>query len=71
MAGIPDTWEVEILEDGRLKITTGPTSPAVHTTAEKLMSTINTMMGGEVERTRRPGAKHDHHDHGHGTHVHQ
>jgi hypothetical protein len=67
----PDTWEIEVLDDGRLKVTTGPTSPAIHTTAEKLLADINRLMGGEVTKQRRPGAHHDHgHDHGHGNHIH-
>ena len=65
-----DTWEVEVLEDGRLKITTGPTSPAIHTTAEKFLADINATMGGEVTRQRRAGAHGHDHDHGTGQHVH-
>jgi len=60
-----DEWEIEILEDGRIKITTGATSPAIHTTAEKLLGEINKLAGGEVTRERRPGARHEHGHHGH------
>lgn len=63
---LPDTWTVEILDDGRIKIVTGPTSPAIHTTAEKMLGEINRLMGGEVKRTHRPDARtHSHHHGGH------
>lgn len=62
-----DTWDIEILPDGRIKITTGPTSPAIHTSAERLLADVTNAMGGEVTRVRRPGARHDHgHNHDQG-----
>lgn len=65
-----DEWIVEVLEDGRIKITTGATSPAIHTTADKLLAEINRLAGGEVQRERRKGVHgHTHEkgrDHAHG-----
>lgn len=59
-----DTWEVTVLEDGRIKITTGPTSAAIHTTAEQFLGEINRLAGGPVVRERRPGARPNHSHHG-------
>ena len=48
-----DTIKVEILEDGRLKITTDPISAANHTTAERLLQAI--AQAGPTTRERKAG----------------
>lgn len=62
MAG--DSIQVEILEDGTIKVTTDPISPANHVSAEELMAAIAALCGGEVARVKRGDAHaHTHHHH--------
>jgi len=59
-------FEITILEDGTVKVETGSFQGAVHLAADKLMSWIESQMGGETTR-KRLGHAHDHdHDHEHG-----
>jgi len=44
---------VEILDDGRIKVTTGEISVANHMSAEKLLETIETLAGGETVAKKR------------------
>jgi len=55
-----DTITVDVLDDGRIKVTTDPISPANHTSAEKLLQAI-----GEAGKTTRRKRAHSHH------HAHQ
>ena len=64
-----DKIEVEILDDGSLKITTDKISAANHGSAEILIRELITNAGGDAQRTRK-GHAHDHsHEHDH-THTH-
>jgi hypothetical protein len=67
-----DGMKVEILEDGRIKVTTDSFSPTLHTTAEAFLNDIFRLCGGKVERESRKGKPHvHHHTHGEGeTHDH-
>lgn len=61
-----DTFKVEILGDGSIKVTTDPISPANHMNAEALLTNIARLAGGETKRERRPDAHtHSHHHHTH------
>lgn len=55
-----DSITIEVLDDGRIKVTTDPISPANHTSAEKLLRAI-----GEAGKTTRRKRGHGHH------HTHQ
>jgi len=54
---------VEILDDGRIKVTTGKISVANHMSAEKLLDMIETLAGGTVEAKKRNPAMETHHHH--------
>ncbi len=63
-----DTIEVEVLEDGSLKITTGKVSMPNHTNAEGLIRELVTGMGGKSQRVRKGLHTHTHeqgHEHEH------
>jgi hypothetical protein len=57
-----DTFEVEILADGTLKISADKISAGNHVSAEALVREIYKLAGGLTTRTRKP--------HTHGTHSH-
>jgi len=63
-----DKIQIEILEDGTLKVTTNSISPANHIGAEAFLRDMSTLCGGKVERKAREGhAQHGHsHTHGNG-----
>ena len=66
-----DQMQVEILEDGTVKVTIpGSIGAANHTTAQRLLDGLNALMGGgEVKVEKLHG--HDHHHHGEeGGHIH-
>ncbi len=65
MAG-QDVIEVEILEDGTVKIVTDPISPANHTSADKLLSALQAALGGAATREKRKDAT-ARHAHAHAT----
>lgn len=62
-----DRIEVEILDDGSLKVTTDKISMGNHGSAEILIRELLSGAGGGVTRIRKG---HGHHHHGHGDHVH-
>lgn len=65
---MPDTFTVEILDDGTVKTTTDPISPANHQSAEAFLAGVTMLTGGAVQRTRRGTARpHHHHHHEHQT----
>jgi hypothetical protein len=63
-----DTMDVEILEDGTLKITTGKVSMANHMNAEAFLRQVATLCGGKTERKQKEA--HQGHHHGNMYHVH-
>lgn len=48
-----DKINIEILEDGRIKVTTDQIGQANHTCADKLLEEIARLMGGEVIKEKR------------------
>ena len=65
-----DIIEIEILDDGTIKSTTDPISPANHSSADKFFKLMAELAGGGTVRQRR-SHKHAHvHEHTH-THTHQ
>lgn len=64
-----DKIEVEILNDGSLKISTDKISMANHGGAEILISELIKSAGGTVERNRK-GAHQHHHGDGNYEHAH-
>jgi len=63
-----DKMEIEILEDGTLKVTTGTVSPANHINAEAFLRDMSTLCGGKVTRTTRLDVNHSI-AHSHDQHV--
>ena len=60
-----DDIKIEILEDGRIKVTTGEIGATNHTTADKFLKDLITLAGGTVETVKnRQGHHHHHHEHG-------
>ena len=62
--------QIEYLDDGRVKITTGRFAGPIHTTAENVLRAIQQALGGETVRERVHQHQHlDHagkgHSHGH------
>ena len=56
-----DMIEVEILDDGSVKVVTGRISGPNHGSAEMLLRELSTAMGGAVDSRRRAGHTHHHH----------
>lgn len=56
---MPDTFEIEILENGVMKITTSKVSVPNHAGAEALIREIVTGAGGQSSRVRK-GLTHSH-----------
>ena len=52
-----DTIEIEILDDGRVRLTTGAFGAANHRNADQLMTLLQKELG-KVERKERNKAKH-------------
>jgi len=46
-------FDVEILDNGDIKITTGKFSPAIHTQADRFLEEVLKALHGTVTRTRR------------------
>jgi hypothetical protein len=65
-----DLLDVEILEDGTIKVSTGRVSAANHMNAEAFLREIGRLCGGKVERKQTEGFLGHSHSHGHGFHVH-
>lgn len=51
MAG--DKVQIEILEDGTIKMTTDPISAPNHQNAEQFLKTVSRLAGGETSREQR------------------
>lgn len=64
-----DNIEIEILEDGRIKVKTGSLAGVNHTTADRLLRDMIALAGGDVV-TEKSEHEHHHHHH-HGTHSHK
>jgi len=63
-----DEITFEILEDGRIRVTTGQIGQVNHLNAEDILAFISKAMGGKIEIQKRKDAIHVHH-HNH-THKH-
>jgi hypothetical protein len=50
-----DAMNIEVLEDGSLRIDTGPISAVNHTTAEAFLRNISQACGGKQERRHKHG----------------
>lgn len=59
-----DTIEIEILDDGTIKMLTGRISGANHMSAEAFVNSVATEAGGRQTRNRRGLHSHTH-SHGH------
>ena len=64
-----DNIQIDILEDGTIKVTTDAVSPANHLSADKFLAEMQRMAGGEHKQTRRPKGRMHHHHHSH-NHTH-
>lgn len=60
-----DTIQIEVLEDGTIKVTTDPISGANHANAEQFLAFMSTLAGGETTRVKRGDAHSHSHGHGH------
>ena len=65
-----DSFAVEILEDGTIKLTTDKVGAANHANAEEFFKYVARMTGGESKRVRRADAPVAH-THTRGTEVHK
>ena len=67
-----DNIQIEILDDGTIKVTTDPVSGANHANAEGFLNFMARMAGGETTREARKDKPVSHtHDHAHvHTHTH-
>lgn len=63
-----DKMEIEVLDDGTLKISTDQISTANHTNAEGLQRELIKVSGGEVDRQKKAGMHY--HEHGGVYHSH-
>ena len=59
-----DIIEIEVLQDGTIKITTDQISPANHLSADNFLKMIEQLAGGEI--TKRKNRKAHGHAHQHG-----
>jgi hypothetical protein len=69
-----DNIQIEVLDDGTIKVTTDPISGANHANAEGFLNFMARMAGGETTRSKRTDkpvthTHTDHHGHKH-THSH-
>lgn len=64
----PDTFEVEILPDGSIKLSTDKVSMPNHTQAESFLKEVCRMAGGVKDTKHKAG--HHGHTHTHGAKVH-
>lgn len=60
-----DIMNIEVLADGALKITTDKVSAANHMNAEAFLRDASKMMGGIVDRIRKPHSHIHTHEHDH------
>jgi hypothetical protein len=59
-----DTFDIEILADGTIRIETDKISPANHRSAEDFLRFLEELTGAKVERRRKKGAHVHVHQHG-------
>lgn len=64
-----DIINIEILEDGTVKTSTGKVSMANHSNAESALRILQQTLGGKTD-DRRIGHSHGHHHHHHHDHDH-
>lgn len=64
-----DEIQIELLDDGRIKVTTDQVSMPNHASAEAFLRLMEELSGGEQKRVRKSGAHHHHHGHLH-SHAH-
>ena len=64
-----DIINIEILDDGTLKIKTEGVSDANHISADSLLSQMETLLGGQTTRIKNP-EKHKHQHISHNAHAH-
>ena len=67
---MPDVMDIEILDDGTVKITTDKVSGANHRTAEAFLAELARSLGGKTEVRHKHGAHGHLHQHSHG-HSHE
>lgn len=60
--------EFRILEDGTVKIETGNLTGPLHQSADKMLQTLQQLLGGTVKEEK---ARHQHHEHEHHEHEHE
>ena len=53
---VKTTFEIEILEDGTVKVLTGSIDGSAHMAAEQFLQFLSRELGGESVRTRRTHA---------------
>ena len=58
-----DILEIEILDDGTIKVTTDQISPANHLSADQFLKFISEMAGGETTKTKNRHAHTHQHTH--------
>lgn len=65
----PDKFEIEVLPDGTLKVSSDEISAAAHVNAENFLKEMFRLCGTKPEVTHKHG--HEHHSHEHGATVHR
>lgn len=59
-----DKIEIELLDDGTIKVKTEGISDASHISADSLLNQMETLLGGHVTRIKNPEKhNHSHHEH--------
>ena len=64
-----DIIEIEVLEDGTIKVTTDQISPANHLSADNFLKMIEQLAGGETTKTKNRKVRSHVHQHGQQTHT--
>ena len=59
-----NTYDITVLDDGRVKIETSRFDPASHIKAEKLMAFLQGALGKEISRTKAKSTHTHSHEHG-------
>lgn len=68
---MPDNIQIEVLEDGTIKMSTDKVSMPNHANAEQFLREIARLAGGTSERKAKHGHSHSHsHEHGGEFHTH-
>jgi hypothetical protein len=65
-----DKIEIEILEDGTIKVSTDSISPANHLSADQFLKEIERLAGGKVTKQKNRHAGQHSHRHGNVEHSH-